>query len=155
MPPVCLLPELTMSRAPLRLAPTVLLSAIAASTLVGCANTPSGADEATTPGQGIVAGTLEAKVDRVAQTITLRNTTEFEVGYMVVEKDMVTITLFPPCGTNCPIAVQGATATVKYADIGGYTPQAREARVMWWTYRRNADGSRTAQGGVNTVNVTL
>jgi hypothetical protein len=44
---------------------------------------------------------------------------------------------------------------VKYSAINGYTPQAKEARVLWWTYKRNADGSRTAQGGVNTTNITL
>lgn len=154
-----------MSRSSPRPAPTfarsawakaaLTASAIIGTALGGCANPPSGADDTGSPGQGIVAGSLEAKVDRAAQSVTLRNTTGFEVGYMVVEKDMNTIALFPPCGTNCPIIVQGATATVRYADISGYTPQAREARVMWWTYRRNTDGSRTAQGGVNTVSITL
>jgi hypothetical protein len=51
--------------------------------------------------------------------------------------------------------VQGASTTVKYSEIGGYTPQAREGRVLWWTYKRNADGSRSTQGGVNTINITL
>jgi hypothetical protein len=147
-----------MYHASSRLAPTVLISSLLASALAGCANAPSGADDASptpSPNQGIVAGALETKVDRSAQSLTLRNTTEFDVGYMVVEKDMMTVALFPPCGTSCPIVVPGATATVPYANIGGYTPQAKEARVMWWTYRRNADGSRTAQGSVNTITITL
>ena len=140
-----------------RLAPTVFVSALAVCALSAC-SAPSGADDsaiAPSPNQGIVAGTLEARADRAAQTLTLRNTTEFEVGFMVIEKDMMTIALMPPCGNSCPILVQGATTTVKYRDIGGYTPVAKEARVLWWTYKRNADGSRTTQGGVNTISITL
>lgn len=140
-----------------RLAPTVLASALVACTLTACSNAPSATEDSTapSPNQGIVAGTLEAKSDRSAQTITLRNTTEFEVGYMVVEKDMAIIALMPPCGSTCPILVQGASASIKYTSIGGYTPQAKDARVLWWTYKRNADGTRTTQGGVNTINITL
>lgn len=140
-----------------RLAPTILFSALAACALTAC-ESPSGNDDDTripAPNQGIVAGTLEARVDRAAQTLTLRNTTEFEVGFMVIEKDMMTVALMPPCGNSCPILVQGATTSVKYSAINGYTPQAKEARVLWWTYKRNADGSRTTQGGVNTTNITL
>ncbi len=142
----------------LRLAPTVLASALLACTLTACGS-PSGADDDSTrvpaPKQGIGAGTLEARVDRATQTLSLRNSTEFEVGYMVIEKDMATIALMPPCGNSCPILVQGASVTVKYSNIGGYTPQSKEGRVLWWTYKRNADGTRTTQGGVNTINITL
>lgn len=142
-----------------RLAPTVLASTLLACSLVACSSTPSGAedDSTTTPApiQGIIAGTLEAKVDRAAKTLSLRNTTEFEVGYLVVEKETMTVALFPPCSNTCPLLVQGATATVPYNSITGYSAQAKEARVMWWTLRRNADGSRTPQGGVNTISITL
>jgi len=141
-----------------RLVPTVLASALVACTLTAC-SAPSGAEDDSTripaPNRGIVAGTLEARVDRASQTLSLRNTTEFEVGYMVIEKDMMTVALMPPCGNSCPILVQGASVTVKYSNIGGYTPQAKEGRVLWWTYKRNTDGTRTTQGGVNTINITL
>jgi hypothetical protein len=102
-----------------------------------------------------VAGTVEVKADRAASILTLRNTTASEVGYMVLEKDMMTVALMPPCGTSCPIIQPGASASVKYSNIGGYTPQAKEGRVLWWTYKRNTDGTRTTQGGVNTINITL
>jgi hypothetical protein len=144
--------------APTRLAPTLVASVLLAGTMGACSS-PSGADDDSTrvpsPNQGIVAGTLEARVDRTAQTLSLRNTTEFEVGYMVIEQTLMTVALMPPCGNSCPILVQGASATVKYSNIGGYTPQAKEARVLWWTYKRNADGTRSTQGGVNTINITL
>lgn len=145
-------------RAPMVLAKMVLASALIAGTLIACGS-PSGANDDTvpvpSPSQGIVAGTLEARVDRAAQTISLRNTTGFDVGYMIIEKDMMTVALMPPCGTSCPIIQPGASATVKYSSIGGYTPQAKDARVLWWTYTRHADGTRTTQGGVNTVSITL
>lgn len=140
-----------------RLTPAVLAVLLMAGTVTAC-SAPSGTDEGTAepaPNQGIVAGALEVKVDRAARVLTLRNTTAFEVGYMVLEKDMMTIALMPPCGNSCPILVQGASVPVPYTSIGGYTPQAKEGRVLWWSYKRNADGTRTTQGGVNTVNITL
>lgn len=137
-----------------RLAPTVLASALLACTATACRSTATDADDPDSISP-IAAGALEVRVDRTAQALTLRNTTEFEVGYMVVEKDVITVALFPPCGQQCPIVVQGASVTVNYSAIVGYTPQAREARVLWWTYRRNADGTRTAQGGVRTTMVAL
>lgn len=146
-----------MSRRGTRLVPAVLSVLLMAGTVTAC-GAPSGTDDDTAepaPNQGIVAGALEVKVDRTARVLTLRNTTASEVGYMVLEKDMMTIALMPPCGNSCPILVQGASVTVAYASIGGYTPQAKEGRVLWWSYKRNADGTRTTQGGVNTVNITL
>jgi len=144
--------------APMVLAKMVLASALVAGTLSACGS-PSGANDDTvpvpSPSQGIVAGTLEARVDRAAQTISLRNATGSDVGYMIIEKDMMTVALMPPCGTSCPTIQPGGSASVKYSSISGYTPQAKEARVLWWTYTRHADGTRTTQGGVNTVSISL
>jgi hypothetical protein len=142
---------------PPRLVPSVLTAALIAATLTAC-GAPSGTNDGTaepSPNQGIVAGTVEVKADRAASILTLRNTTASEVGYMVLEKDMMTVALMPPCGNSCPILVQGASVTVPYANISGFTPQAKEGRVLWWSYKRNADGTRTTQGGVNVVSFTL
>lgn len=106
-------------------------------------------------GQGIVAGTLEVEVDTTAQTLTLRNNTEYVIGFMPVEKQVMTIAIFPPCGSICPILAQGQSKTIRYTDIIGYTPGALEARVLWWTYVRQDDGKSHAQGGVRTVIVHL
>lgn len=142
-----------------RLAPTVLASALFACGVTGCGTLTVGTDDRTerssSPNSGIVAGALEVKVDRAAKSLTLRNTTEFEVGYMVIEANMATVAMFPPCGAQCPLLAQGNSASVAYSAIGGYSAQAKEARVLWWTYTHNADGTRTAQGGVNTVVVGL
>lgn len=142
-----------------RLAPTVLASALFACGVAGCGALTVGTDDRTerssSPNGGIVAGTLDVKANRDAKTITLRNTTEFEVGYMVIEANMATLAMFPPCGAQCPLLVQGNSTTIAYSAIAGYHAQATEARVLWWTYIRNADGTRTAQGGVNTVVVAL
>ncbi len=125
----------------------VLLLATAA-----CSNEEQIADS-TAPNQGIVAGTLQ--VTAANSALTLRNTTEFIVGYMVVDKDQMVIALFPPCGSQCPTLVQGASATVSYASISGYTSKSTEAIVMWWTYARAADGSLQAQGGVQSKKISL
>lgn len=105
------------------------------------------------PTEGIVAGTLQ--VTAANSTLTLRNSTEFIVGYMVVDKDQMVIALFPPCGANCPTLAQGASVTVNYANISGYTSKSTEANVMWWTYARAADGSLQAQGSVQSKRITL
>lgn len=102
---------------------------------------------------GIVAGTLEATANK--STLTLRNTTDQIVGYMVVEKDMAVVALFPPCGPTCPKLVQGTQVTLPYADIPGYSSRATEVRVMWWTYIRTADGSLQATGAVQSKTVKL
>lgn len=131
---------------PTMLASALFLSACASESTLTTAPTP-------TANNGIVAGTLEAKAAR--PTLTLRNTTEFVVGYMVVDKDQAVIALYPPCGQNCPTLKQGESATLNYTSIGGYTAASREAHVMWWKYVRRADGSLTPEGGVQTVNVRL
>ncbi len=119
-----------------------------------CSNDVSIATPApSNPNQGIVAGTLEVKAANA--TVTLRNTTEFAVGYMVVDKDQMVIALYPPCGTQCPTIVQGAQASINYADISGYTSASIEAIVLWWTYTRAADGTLRPTSGVYSTRVTL
>lgn len=103
--------------------------------------------------QGIVAGTLEVKAAR--PTLTLRNTTERVVGYMVVDKDQALVALYPPCGQQCPLLVQGASQSVTYSQISGYTQKSTEALVLWWTYRRAADGTMQPEGAVQTTRVRL
>ena len=102
---------------------------------------------------GIIAGTLEARAAR--PTLTLRNTTEFIVGYLVVDKDQAVVALYPPCLHNCQTLQQGASATLNYSAIHGYTPQSTEAIVMWWKYVRRADGTLSPEGGIQTIKVRL
>ncbi len=135
-----------------------LLRSIAVTALVlataACSNHSSIADpKDSSPREGIVAGTLQATVAN--GTVTLRNTTEFVVGYMVIDKDMMTIALFPPCGATCPTLVQGAQVSFKYSQIGGYTARSTEANVLWWTYMRAADGTLRPTGGTQVTPIKL
>jgi hypothetical protein len=133
-----------------------LLTAIATLAVLGCrtdgvhATNPVPLDNT----QGIIAGTLHAEVNKEEKRLTLRNSTEFVVGYLVVEKDIATVALFPPCGNNCSRIAQGQSRSMSFAEIVGYTPGAREIRVMWWTYAPGGDGSQP-QGGVQTINVRI
>ena len=135
---------------PTVLATALLLSACAAEKVPATAPSTTNGNDG---GNGIVAGTLEARA--VRPTLTLRNTTEFVVGYMVVDKDQAVVALYPPCGQNCPTLVQGASAAIPYTAIGGYTAASREANVMWWKYIRRADGSLAPDGGAQTIIVRL
>ena len=132
---------------PTMLASALLLSACTSERKLDTAPTQS------TGSNGIQAGTLEAKA--VRPTLTLRNTTEFVIGYMAVDKDQAVIALYPPCGQNCPTLRQGESIALHYTSIGGYAAASREARVMWWKYVRRADGSLSPEGGVQTVTVRL
>jgi hypothetical protein len=133
---------------------TVTLYTIGLLALSACSHDSTRVDSSDrAPNQGIVAGTLVVTAAR--PTLTLRNTTEFVVGYMVVDKDQMTIALYPPCGTQCAKLVQGANASVPYASIAGYTSASTEANVLWFTYARAADGTLTPQGPIQTTRVKL
>ena len=130
---------------------TAFLSAVAATACSDEAVLPT--DSVPTSNPGIVAGTLEATAAK--PTLTLKNGTEFQVGYMVVDKDQMVVAMYPPCGDNCPKLAQGAQVAIPYTNIGGYTNASTEATVMWWTYTRQADGSLKATGAVQTKNIRL
>ena len=122
--------------------------------LAACGN-PFGSDAEPSPEQGIDTGALRVSVDRSARTLTLRNTTEFVVGYMIVDSEIATIALFPPCGTTCLRLVQGDSVVVPYSAIGGYTANSRRANVLWFKYQRGTDGTLVPIEGMNVVEVAL
>lgn len=135
-----------------------MASLACASLLAACAGTPAESAEAgdvvtPAPSQGIVAGTLEVKAQR--PSLTLYNTTEHGVGYMVVDKDQAVVALYPPCNSQCPTLAQGDRVQVPYSQISGYTDASTEAIVMWWTYRREADGSLRPESAVQTTRIAL
>jgi hypothetical protein len=116
----------------------------------GDSRNPAAPDDKTgTPGEGL----WEGKVDAVVADgrVTLKNGTERVIGYLVVEKNMAIVALFPPCTTDCKTLVQGAEVSISYQDIPGYSPGATEAIVYWWTY--GSDGR--AEGGMKSENVRL
>jgi hypothetical protein len=143
------------------MSPIFRLATLTATAFLSAAAATACSDEASAPtdsvptnsNPGIAAGTLEAVAAR--PTLTLRNTTEFQVGFMVVDKDQMVVAMYPPCGDNCPKLVQGAQLSIPYSAIGGYTSRSTEAVVMWWTYTRQADGSLKATGAVQTKNIRL
>jgi hypothetical protein len=134
-------------------------TAFLAAASTACTDGTAVADPANPPAnpptnnQGIVAGTLEATAKR--PTLTLRNTTEHVVGYLVMEKNMMVVALFPPCGPQCPQLAQGQQVALPYTSINGYTNAATEVMVMWWTYTRAADGTLQPIGGMQSKTVRL
>jgi len=136
-----------------RLKPTVLATLALLS--AACGNDPAGPQSPTQNGSpnGIVAGTLE--VTATGGLVKLRNTTEHQLGYLALDKNQMVVALYPPCGTNCPVLVQGAIATIPYPQISGYTNQSTHAAVLWWRYTVRADGTRAAEGAVQTTLVQL
>lgn len=141
-----------------RLKPTVLGTTLAGLALLTSACSTSGAIADPTPssnGQqnGIVAGNLE--VTAANNMVKLRNTTENQIGYMVVDKDQMVVALYPPCNTQCPMVKQGETVSVPYSQINGYTSKSTDAVVLWWKYTRRADGTLAPEGAMQNTNVKL
>jgi hypothetical protein len=119
-----------------------------------CDGTPSEANPSPeAPNQGIVAGAVTARAERA--TITIRNSTEFVVGYLLVDSEMAVIALFPPCANSCAKLVQGESITVPYTAIGGYTSASKSALLHWFKYQRKADGTLVPIEGVNVLRITL
>lgn len=93
-------------------------------------SSPTG--NAQTPGQGLWEGKVDALV--ADGRVVVKNGTERVIGYLVVEKNMAIVAMFPPCTDNCTTLVQGGEASIRYEDVPGYSPEAREAVVYWWRY---------------------
>ncbi len=67
---------------------------------------------------GIVAGALETS--SANGTVTLRNTTELSISYLLVDKDQAVAAIYPVCGVaHCANLTQGSSATVSYLQIPG------------------------------------
>lgn len=137
----------------MRTLPTTLVLVLALFS-TACDSTPSEADPSLQPpNQGIVAGAVTARAERAA--ITIRNGTEFVVGYLLLDSEMATIALFPPCGNSCATLVQGGSITLPYSAIGGYTTASRRANLHWFKYQRKADGTLVPIEGMNVLAITL
>ncbi|MEO7998170.1 MAG: hypothetical protein ABI852_12035 [Gemmatimonadaceae bacterium] len=131
------------------LASLALLMVACSSNTAATEPTPSNNDSQ----HGIVAGTLEVTTSN--NTVKLRNTTERQVGYMVIEKNQVTVAMFPPCVSNCQVLKQAESATVPFTQIVGYTPQATDATVLWWKYAIRTDGTLVPEGSMQSTSIKL
>lgn len=133
----------------------LLTTAFLAAAASACRNEAAVVDVHTPPqaSGGLLAGTLEATANR--PTLLLRNTTEFVVGYMVVDKEQIVVAMYPPCGAQCPKLAQGEQLMLPYGSISGYSAKSTEAIVMWWTYVRGADNTLQPNGAVQTRRVRL
>lgn len=71
-----------------------------------------------------------------AEGLRLRNDTDRTVYYAAFEHDWGTrgLFLFGPCtdAPRCPSIAAGATVTVPFDEITGYTPEAEKALVYTW-----------------------
>ena len=105
------------------------------------------------PINGIVAGTVQYAVAR--PYLTLRNSTEFQVGYLLVETGRPIIALFPPCASNCSRLKQGEQTVVNFNQISGYSDKTTSASLLWWKYQVEANGTLTAIGAIQTVEIKL
>jgi hypothetical protein len=82
----------------------------------------------TTPIEGEVA------VRAVPPDLQVSNQTPTPVYSFIIERGAAAYTDWAPCNdpTRCTALAAGATTTLPYARIVGYTPAAREAIVYWW-----------------------
>jgi len=119
---------------------------------IGCSSDKNAAPTANDPNGsgGIVAGSLQ--VSAKAPTLSLKNQTEFKVGYLVVGQNVMTVASVPPC-TNCAELKQGEAVSIPYASITGYSTGMPMARVIWWKWVPGARGLEVS--GLTEVGVEL
>lgn len=134
--------------------PIFALAAIALLT-AGCDNRPVIGDLTEPPAeiQARLSGTLTATAKR--PSLTLRNTTDYVVGFTVNEKEGMMLRLLPPCGVERPQVAPGQAIALPYTDIDGYTVTSREVVVSWCTLRRAPDGTLQRFGDERGFTVRL
>jgi len=76
------------------------------------------------------------EVEATGKALRIRNLTDEEIGYAVVEAETATVALFPPCTTPnaCPTLAPHGTVVVAYEEIAGYHGGSAEAVVSAWNY---------------------
>lgn len=124
--------------------------------LLACSATPSAVDDiadGSVNAPQIVTGTLDVTANR--PNLILRNTTETIVAYQMIDENLLALALMAPCDTRCPQIVQGASATVPYTTIAGYSDATKNVRIAWWTLRRAPDGTLRVDGDPQSKRVTL
>lgn len=85
----------------------------------------------------------------------LRNDTLTPIGYLVLDSEMMTITLFPPTGADGPVLAPGEEVVVPYASMRGYNLASTAANVLWWHYALLDNETFEADGPINTITVSL
>lgn len=141
-------PRLLLS---LPLAMAALLTALPA-----CSATPSAVSDSadgSVNAPQIASGTIEITANR--PNLILRNTTETIVVYRLIDEELQTLALMAPCDARCPQIVQGASVTVPYTAITGYSDATKRVHLVWWTLRRAPDGTLRVDGELQSKRVTL
>jgi hypothetical protein len=112
-----------------------LLALVAVATLASCG---SEKDPPSSPltGSQIVAEGITIDVD--TERLVIRNTSAERVRFAVLERVFVEQTLALWCfgSDECGTAIEaGRSATVRLAEIDGYSASAKELKVFWWPLR--------------------
>lgn len=87
--------------------------------------------------------------------LVLRNDTLTPIGYLVLDSEMMTITMFPPTGADGPVLAPGEEAIVPYASMRGYHAASSVANVLWWRYALGENDTFEADGPISTVPISL
>lgn len=88
---------------------------------------------------------VDVQVARVGDGIRIRNSTPTPIAYAVWNRGW--LALFAPCtstGPDCPRLAPGASITIPLTEIGGWSPDATEAIVRWWTVEPDGQGGSRA-----------
>ncbi len=107
--------------------PRFLRLPIAALALAACAGDASSILTASPTGSSL-------RVTVARPNVTLVNTTPNVVRYYLISTNIMPLILLAPCDTTCPAIQPGATVTVPYTGIMGYTPADTEAQLTWWQF---------------------
>jgi len=75
-------------------------------------------------------------VEATGEVLKIRNLTGEEIGYSVLEENVVFIAIIPPCSSPdaCPTLKPHETVEVRYEQITGYHEGSDAAIVNAWNY---------------------
>lgn len=116
-----------------------ILSLLAAALLAACASDPAAPD-----------ATVRVQPDGES-AVLITNTDDEPVYYLIFNSEA--FASWAPCTSpaDCPEIAPGQTVRVEYAQIELWAPDSREAKLLWWQFRRAGEGYVEAGTGSTRV----
>ena len=121
---------------------TLTAIALAAAALTAGCDSPT--DGGVEPGLAVFART---------GVITLSNTTDAPLYYVILERETAIVANWAPCATpaNCPGVEPGGETAIRYQDVSGYEPGDSEALLTSYRLTASAGGTWKATDFRTTV----
>lgn len=95
-------------------------------------------------------------VERVGEAIRLTNSTDRDIWFDAMTKDVRLLVAWKPCvgESHCRRVKRGEQVDLPFQEVTGYAGKSTQATIFWWNLDTGRDGKPVA-GRVRTVDVEL